>query len=77
MHPEEFGSSYPHNAKASDIYAFGVLAWEARGFTELPGSFAEITPTGFYGTRCLLRQFRHSCCVHDMGGCSATTSRSS
>ena len=33
MHPEEFGLSHPHTTKASDIYAFGVLAWEARVFT--------------------------------------------
>lgn len=27
---EEFGLSYPQNPKATDVYAFGVLAWEAR-----------------------------------------------
>jgi len=42
MYPEEFGLSYPHNTKASDIYAFGVLAWEARVFTEPPISLTGI-----------------------------------
>ncbi|KAF9644612.1 kinase-like protein [Thelephora ganbajun] len=28
IYPEEFGLSYPQNSKASDIHAFGVLAWE-------------------------------------------------
>ena len=32
MHPEEFGFSSPRNSKAADVYAFGVLAWEARVF---------------------------------------------
>jgi len=36
MDPEEFGLAHPHATKASDIYAFSVLAWEARVFTELP-----------------------------------------
>jgi serine/threonine protein kinase len=30
MRPEEYGFPYPQNSKASDIYAFGVLALEAR-----------------------------------------------
>lgn len=50
MHPEEFGLSHPHIAtKASDIYAFGVLAWEVRVLTELPKLLAETTSVGFHG----------------------------
>ena len=53
IYPEEFGLSYPHNTKASDIHAFGVLAWEARVFAEFPKLLTRITPLGFHGTRCL------------------------
>jgi hypothetical protein len=40
MYPEELGLSYPRNSKASDVYAFGVLAWEASVFTEFCKSLA-------------------------------------
>lgn len=39
IHPEEFGLSFPRNSKASDIYAFGVLALEAGVFIESPEPF--------------------------------------
>jgi len=55
MHPEEFGLSHPRTTKASDVYAFGVLAWEARVFTEIHQSLAETTSLGFRGTPYLLR----------------------
>lgn len=29
-YPEELGLSHPQTSKASDIYAFGILAWEVR-----------------------------------------------
>ena len=50
MHPEEFGLCYPQNSKASDVYAFGMLAWEASvsmGYFKL---FARMTSVGFYWT---------------------------
>ena len=53
MCPEEFGLSYPRNTKASDIYAFGVLAWEARIFVDLSELPAEVTSLDFYWTCCV------------------------
>lgn len=35
VHPEEFGLSGSPNLKACDVYAFGMLSWEARVFIEL------------------------------------------
>lgn len=55
MHPEEFGLSYPHTTKASDIYAFGVLAWEVRVSTKFPKSLAGTNSLGFHGTPYLFR----------------------
>ena len=55
MHPEEFGLSHPHTTKASDIYAFGVLAWEVRVFTKRPRSLVGTTSLGFHGTPYLFR----------------------
>jgi len=75
VHPEEFGLSYPWNPKASDVYAFGVLAWEVRVFMKLSKSFAGMTSLGFHWTCYVFRQFRHRCCARDMGGYSATTPR--
>ena len=49
-YPEEYGLSHPENSKASDIYAFGVLAWEARDFMKLSKSLAETTSLGFHWT---------------------------
>ena len=40
MCPGEFGLIYPRNTKASDIYAFGVLAWEARVFTAFLANYS-------------------------------------
>ena len=41
MHPEELGLSHPQNSKASDMYSFGVLAWEARVSRNFPNHSLE------------------------------------
>lgn len=48
MYPQEFGLSCPRNSKPGDVYAFGVLAWEARVLVEHSKALAKTTSLGFY-----------------------------
>ena len=47
MCPQEFGLSFPYNSKPSDIFAFGVLAWEASVFIEFSELLAKMNLARF------------------------------
>lgn len=51
--PERFGLGYPHGTKASDVYAFGVLAWEVSVSMEFSKPRIRATSLGFRRTHYL------------------------